>query len=45
MSGDVLHLEEVDVSIRVAEAEHILLFGVFGYSLDNAVFSQEGIAR
>ncbi len=41
----MLHLEEVDVSIRVAEAEDVLLFGVLGNGLDNAVLGQESVAR
>lgn len=34
----ILYLEEVDVTIGVAEAKHVLSFGVLGYSLDDAVF-------
>lgn len=41
----MLHLEKVDVSIGVAEAEDVLLFGVLGNGLDDAVLSQESIAR
>lgn len=40
-----LHLEKVDVSIRVAEAEHVLLLGMLRNSLDDAVLGQEGVAR
>lgn len=39
-----LHLEKVDVSIRVAEAEHVLLLGMLRNSLDDAVLGQEGVA-
>lgn len=39
------YLEEVDVSVGVAEAENVLLLGVLGNCLNNAVLSQQGIAR
>lgn len=45
MSTGGLHLEEVDVSVRVAEAENILLFGVLRNGLDDAVLGEEGVAR
>lgn len=45
VSTDVLHLEEVDVSIWVAEAENILLFGVLWDGLDDAVLGQKSVAR
>lgn len=38
------YLEEVDVSIGIAEAEHVLLLGVLGNGLDDAVLGQEGVA-
>ena len=39
------HLEEVDVSIAVAEAEDVLLLGVLGHRLHHAVLRQQGVAR
>lgn len=34
----ITYLEEVDVTIGVAEAKHVLSFGVLRYSLDDTVF-------
>lgn len=45
MSADVFYLKEVDVSVRVAKAEDVLLFGMLRNGLDNAVLGQEGVAR
>lgn len=39
------YLEEVDVPVRVAEAEHVLLLGVLGNGLHDAVLGQQGVAR
>ena len=38
-------LEEVDVSVGVAEAEDVLLLGVLGHRLDDAVLGQQRQAR
>lgn len=38
------YLEEVDVAVRIAEAENVLFFGVLGDGLDDAVLGQEGVA-
>ena len=38
-------LEEIDVSVGVAEAEDVLLFGVLGDRLDEAVLGQQRVAR
>lgn len=40
----VCYLEEVDVSIRIAEAENVLFFRVLGNGLDDAVLGQESVA-
>ena len=49
MVGEALlagfHLEEVDVSIAVAEAEDVLLLGVLGHRLHHAVLRKQGVAR
>lgn len=38
-------LKEVDVPVRVAEAENILLLGMLGNGLHHAVLGQQGVAR
>lgn len=40
-----LHLEEVDISVRVAEAEDVLPLWVLGNGLDDAVLGQEDEVR
>lgn len=39
------HLEQVDVSVRVAQTEDVLLLGMFGDGLDDAVVGQQSVAR
>lgn len=39
------YLEEVDVPVCVAETENVLLFGVLGNGLHDAVLGQQGVAR
>lgn len=38
------YLEEVDIAVGIAQAEDVLLFGVFRDGLHNAVLGKEGIA-
>lgn len=38
------YLEEVDVAVGVAEAEHVLFLGVLGNGLDHAVLGQQAVA-
>lgn len=39
------YLEKVDISEGVAEAEHVLLLGVFRNGLHDAVLREQGAAR
>ena len=39
------HLEQVDVSVRVAQTEDVLLLGMFGDGLDDAVVGQQSVTR
>lgn len=45
MCGRFPHLEQVHVSIRVAQTEDMLLPWVLRDGLDDAVISQESVAR
>lgn len=39
------HLQQVDVSVRVAQTEDVFLLGVFGDGLDDAVVGQQSVTR
>lgn len=39
------HLEQVDVSVRVAQTEDVFLLGMFGDGLDDTVVGQQSVAR
>ena len=45
MSADAFYLKQVNISICIAKAEDILPFGMLRNGLNNAVLSQESVAR